>query len=295
MQLLRKTLVVTVLSVAAAACAALPTTEKVKSFGDAAASSSSAMKNALNADRLVAVRKSTEREAKAYVTGKAYRLVMTAEEESNLLKADDQVAVLSALDAYAKALVKAADKGVIDDLETASVNLGTAAASLGAAAVPTAAPIVGPAFKLTGRLLGLGLGNAYAAEIQSVIRATDPTVQVIATNMPKSLDPIALVIQEEVNRYEFERQNLLNAIRRDKKVDRLQLYKEYLVARNDVVVMQQQAISIRKSSGIFNKLGKAHKALADGSPDAAALVADFAAASAELAELIKAVRTVSGG
>lgn len=278
-----------------ASCAALPTADKVKSFGDAASSSSSAMKDALNSNRLVALQTSKDREATAYITGKRYLLRMDDVDKNNILEAKDQLAVLDALNLYSKALVKAAEQGVIDDLEAASARLGTAAGTLGEAAVPTGAPIIGPLFKVSGRLMGLGLGNAYAAEIQSIVSARDPTIQTIAQTMPVSLNAVALFVGAQVEGHEVQRQILLDALRRDPKVDRLQLYKEYLASRSDVETLQIQAKILESSAGVFQELAEAHKALANGSPDAAELVKKFAATSADLSELISAVRATTGG
>ncbi|MBZ9959322.1 hypothetical protein [Mesorhizobium sp. BR1-1-14] len=290
-----RTLLLAAVGMTIASCAALPTADKVASFGDAASSSSNAMKEALNANRLVALQTSREREAVAYITHKPYLLRMDDVDKSNLVQAREQVAVLSALNLYAKALVKAADQGTIADLEAASARLGASAGTLAAAAVPTAAPIVGPAFKLTGRLLGIALGNAYAAEIQSIISATDPTVQKIALTMPTSLNAVGLLVEAQVEGYEVQRQILMDAIRRDSKVDRLRLYKEYLVARSDVETLQMQASILKSSAVVFQELAEAHKALANGAPDSSALVKKFAATAAELSELISAVRATQGG
>lgn len=293
MQVLIRVLIAA-LAIFIASCAALPSADKVKSFGEAASASSSVMKDALNASRLVALQTSKEREATAYITGKRYLLRMDDVDKSKLLEAKGQLAVLSALELYSKALVKAAEHGVIDDLEAASARLGTASGALGEAAVPTAAPIVGPVFKLSGRLVGFGLGNAYAAEIQSIVRARDPAVQQIAQTMPVSLNALALFVGAQVEGYEVQRQILLDALRSDRKIDRLQLHKEYLAARSDVETLQIQSETLKSSADVFQQLAEAHKAIANGSPDAAVLVKEFLATSADLSELISAVRATTG-
>ncbi|WP_156936444.1 hypothetical protein [Mesorhizobium sp. LNJC394B00] len=287
-------LILAALGLLAASCAALPNADKVKGFGEAASSSSTVMKDALNTNRLVALKTSREREADAYITGRSYLLRMDDRDKEMLLDAKEQVAVLAALDQYAKALVKAADQGVINELEAASSRLGTAAGTIGSAIAPTAAPVIGPALKLSGRVVGLGLGNAYAAEIQSIVRATDPTIQQIAETMPISLSTIATVASAQAEGFEVQRQITLDTIRRDPKVDRLTLYKEYMVARGEVETTDTQINALVSSAGIFDQLAKAHGALAKGSPDAAILVKQFAATSSELAELIKAVRNTQG-
>ena len=273
------------------ACAALPTKEKVELFGVAASSSATVMKEALNANRLLALQTSKEREATAFIRDKSYLLRMNEFDRTNLLEAPNQIAILAALGDYASALAKSADEGVVRDLEAASAKLGTATGTIGAAAVPTAAPVIGPAFKLGGRLLGYALGSAYAAEIQAIITARNPTIQEIASTMPASLSAVALFVDAQVEGYEIKKQERLDALRADPKVDRTQLYREYLTARSDVETLQAQANALRRSEALFKQLADAHNALAKGEPEAAALVGKFAATASELAELIAAIRT----
>lgn len=283
--------------VSISSCAALPTKEKVESFGVAASSSATAMKEALNANRLLALQTSKEREATAFIRGESYLLRMNEIDRENLLEAQNQLAILAALGDYASALAKSADEGVVRDLEAASAKLGTATGTLGAAAVPTAAPVIGPAFKLGGRLLGYALGSAYAAEIQAIITARDPTIQEIANTMPASLNAVARFVNAQVDDYEIKKQELLDALREKQEihnhiiyVDRSQLYKEYLVARSDVETLQAQADALRHSETLFKQLAKAHNALAKGDPEASALVSKFAATASELVELIASIR-----
>lgn len=277
-----------------ASCAALPTSDKVKTFGEAAAASSSALKDALSANRMIALQTSREREAASYMTGKPYLLRMDEVDRSNVLQAREQLAVLSALDNYANALVRAADQGVIDELESASQRLATAAGAIGQTILPTASPIIGPAAKVTGRLGGLALGNAYAAEIQSIIVATDPTVQKVATTMPASLSAIARFATAQMEGYEVQRQVTLDAVQRDRGVDKLEMYKEYLIARSDVETLQVQADALKTSGGVFEQLAEAHHALATGTPDAATLVKKFSDTATDISELISAVRATRG-
>jgi hypothetical protein len=275
-------------------CAALPNADKVKGFGEAAASSSSAMKDALSSNRTIALRTSREREAVAYMTGRPYFLRMNDADRKLILEAKEQVAVLSALENYAKALVKAADQGVISDLEAASSRLTTAAGNTASLLSPGSAPVIGPAFKVSGRLIGLGLGNAYAMEIQAILRTTDPTVQAIAKNMPASLEAVAVVVGAQAEGFEVQRQITLDTVLRDRKVDRLALYKEYMMARSDVETVETQVKALSGSVKVFSQLAEAHGALAAGSSDAAILVKNFSATATDLAELIKAVRQVEG-
>ncbi|MER9655989.1 hypothetical protein NKJ26_21205 [Mesorhizobium sp. M0152] len=254
------------------------------------------MEEALTTNRMLAVRISQEREGLAYMTGSpGYQLRLNDYDKKLIVTAPAQLEVLSALDAYARALVQAGDQGVGTQLVDAANKLGAAAGQLAGAAVPGAAPISGPAIKLAGNLAGLALQDAYATKIQGIIRKADPAVQFIAKNMPDSLNSVALLVHAQVEDYEVDRLLVLDALRRDGRVNRLQRYKEYLAARADVdstVTLQE---TLENSGNIFSKLAAAHKALAEGSPDASARVQAFAAVATDLAALVKALKTTQGG
>jgi hypothetical protein len=279
----------------AVSCAALPPDKDVKSFGEAAIASSTAMQTALDTNRVLAVRISHEREGLSYLSRKRqYALRLNETDATLVVSAKEQLSVLASLNSYAKALIQAADQGVTTELVGAANELATAAGTLAGAAAPSAAPIITPAFKLSGNLLGLAMKDRYAREVRGVIRATDPAVQEIAKRMPDSLRMIAILTKAQVENFEIKRLATLNEVRRDKRLDHLQLYKEYLVARSDIdnaVILQT---ALESSDGLFAKLGAAHSALAKDKPDADAQVKEFASVVNDLAALIKAVNTAGG-
>lgn len=277
-------------------CANLPPDEDVKAFGDAASSSMSAMQNALNTNRLLAVKISQEREGLAYLTGApGYQLRLSDADAGLVLTAAKQIEVLGALNGYASALVEAADKGVTTELTDAANKLGASVGALAGAVSPETAPITTPAIKLGANLVGLGLKHRYATEIRDVIRQADPAVQQLVGELPASLEGIALLTQVQVENYEVKRLEVLDALRRDRRVDHLARYKEYLIARADVdnVVTLQKAL--KSSASIFAKLGAAHKALAEGANDRSAQVQEFAAVASDLAALLKAINATRAG
>lgn len=273
-----------------ASCAALPQDDDVKTFANAASVSSSAMQNALETNRMLAVGVSRERESLAYASGNPnYQLRLNDQDAALIVTADKQLAVLAALGAYARALSRAADRGVTAELAGAAKEMTSAAAGLAAAASPSAAPIVEPAFNLGGNLIGLGLKDRYARSIRNVIRQIDPAVQDLAARMPESLRTVALETRGLTERYETMRLETLASIKRDRRIDRLRLYKEYLVARSDVDGAFALQEKLEGLDEVFSGLAAAHKALATGEGDPGEQVQAFASVANDLAALIKAV------
>jgi hypothetical protein len=249
------------------------------------------MQTALDTNRLLAVKVSQEREGLAYITGKkTFSLSLTDEDKGYLLTADKQLKVLSALNAYAKALSQAADKGVTTQLAAAATSLATSTAGLVSAADPAAAPIATPAGKLGGDLAGIALKNRYALKIRQVVRNVDPFVQEIAKRMPPALAAIGLVTKAQVENFETGRRMTVRAVRDDHRSTRLELYKEYLQARADVDGVMTLQEALENSAGIFAKLAAAHKALAESKSDTDEAIQDFTMTANDLAALIKAVQ-----
>lgn len=272
------------------ACASLPTPNKVKAFGDAAASSSSAFRAALSANNTIVIEHSKRKEADAYINGEPYQLILSEAEKKFVLSAPDQLAALKALNNYATALSKAADDGVIAELETASADLGAAVGAIGVTVVPTAAPVIGPAFKLSGRLIGIGLGNAYASEVQAILVSTDPFIQELSRTLPVSLRASATFVNAQVENFEIQQQILLDSIRSDKKIDRIQLYREYLMARRELETIQAQVAALKNSNETFKQMAEAHEALAKGSPNTEALIKQFSNTADSFSELLNALQ-----
>lgn len=273
----------------AGGCAALPKAEKVKAFGAAVDSSAGILGDALSTNRVIAVRTSQERQAVAYIQGGRVRLDEADVDLGAIISAPEQVAMLDALQAYGKALELAADQGVIDELEKASVRLGEAAGDMVVAASPVASPVAGPALKVAGRLLGFSLGNAYAAEITSVIRARDPAVQKVTSLLVNDLEGIVSLIDIQVLNFDIKRQESLIAVRADRRVDRLALYKEHMVARADLDTIKVKQAALSNFKTILEKMAATHHALATNQVDTAKLIADFVALSSDMRDVLKAV------
>ncbi len=292
-----KTMIVFVIAVAAltAGCSTLPKAEKVRAFGDAASSSSSVMKNALKTNRMIAVRTSQEREAEAYVKGRIFKLVTNDIDAAIIVQAPAQIAALDALEEYSRALALAADQGVMDQLEAASVKLGEAAGATVAAASPIAAPVIGPVFKVPARVMGFALGNQYAAEIQAVIVARDADVQKLTSHLVNQMGGVSALISAQVLNYEIKRQEALKAVRGDKRVTRLELYKEYMAARVDLDTIKAEQAVVANYKSVLEALAEAHHALATGQADSAEILANFVAIANDITDVLKATKAAEGG
>ena len=276
-------------------CTTIPKVEKVKAFGDAAAASSAVMKNALKANRVIAVRTSQEREADAYIRGQIFQLATNEKDERLIIKAPAQIATLQALEEYSQALVLAADQGIVDELEDAAVKLGAAAGTAIAAASPMAAPVIGPALKIPARLFGLALGNQYAAEIQAVIVARDPDVQRLTAQLIEQMAGVSALISGQVLNYEIKRHEVLKTVRSDRRVTRLELYKEYMTARTDLDTIKAEQAVIANYQNILGGLAEAHHALATNTADTAQILANFISLTNDITDVLKAVRAANGG
>lgn len=293
--MIRSMVFVIAIAASTSGCSTLPKAERVKAFGDAATTSSSVMKNALKANRMIAVRTSQERDAEAFIRGRRFQLETNDIDAGAIIRAPEQIAALDALEEYSRALSLAADQGVIDQLEEASVNLGEAAGSVVAAASPLAAPVVGPALKVPARLFGFALGNQYAAEIQAVIASRDPDVQALTSRLIQQMEGVRILISVQVLNYEIKRQEALKAVRVDKRVTRLELYKEYMAARSDLDTIKAEQAVISNYKGILEGLAEAHHALATGRTDTAQVLAKFVALANDITDVLKAVKTARGG
>jgi hypothetical protein len=264
-----------------AGCSTLPSAEKVDAFGGATAASSTLLQNAAVANRTLALRIGEEDQAARYIRGGVFSLSDKPDAMLDPENFKPRLEALRALEDYGKALKLAADQGVIDQLEQASVNLGTAAGGLVAAGSPAAAPVVGPALRLVSRGVGFLLGNAYAGEIQAVIVARDPDVRALVAALKTDLADISDVLTEQAYDLEAQRKVNLMLIRQGGRVDRLRLYSEYKAARQEVAVGQY--------ADVLDQLAAAHAALASGAPDAALTIQRFVALTNDLVDLVAAV------
>ncbi|WP_144223485.1 hypothetical protein [Mesorhizobium amorphae] len=234
---------------------------------------------------------SQEREGLFYITdNEQFSLSLTDDDKRDLLTASKQIEVLEALNSYANALSQAADKGVTAELASAASTLATSTSGLVSAASPTSAAIIEPAGKFAGDLAGIALKNQYALKIRQIVRNVDPFVQRIAEQMPAALAEIIDGTRHQVENYQVSRGLTLAELRSDRRSTRLDLYREYLLARADVDGAWTLQTALENSAGIFAKLAAAHKALAENAPNSEAAIQDFATVANDLAALIKAVR-----
>ncbi|MBB3019540.1 hypothetical protein FHR70_002605 [Microvirga lupini] len=265
-------------------CSALPSSQKVDAFGGAAAAGSTLLQNAATANRTLALRIGEEDQAARYVRGGAFTLADKPDAMLNPENFKPRLEALRALEAYGKALKLAADQGLIDQLEQASVNLGTAAGKFTTAGSPAAAPAV----KLVSRSVGFLLGNAYAGEIQAVIVARDPDVRALAAALKNDLAAVSELLSEQAMDLRYKRKESLELIRKDPKVDHLRLYDEYKAARQEVATQAALAVVVGQYATVLDQLAEAHAALASGDPNAELTIKRFVALTNDLVDLVAA-------
>lgn len=283
-----------VLSVCAlAGCASLPAAEKASALGEAISSTGKLLRDSLAANRTIAVRIGEEVQAYNYIKNDVFTLDdepvgMLPEKEAGV-----RLSALAALEQYGDALAKAIDEGTIDKLQQASVNLGGAVAGLVTLAAPEATPIATPAIKLAARLGGFLMGNAYANEIHAIIVARNNDVKAVVRLLKRDFQKLPTLMQAQLEDYKNARTDTLTQLRsstEDGAVDRLRLYGEYKLARQDMSAIATLSKAAAKYQQVLSGLETAHDAVATDKPNGEVLLRRFIALSTELADLIKAIR-----
>ncbi|MFL9500705.1 hypothetical protein ACJMQP_11660 [Rhodopseudomonas palustris] len=289
-----------------AACSNLPQTERVGEFGKATTAALAFAKDSITANRTIALRTNDENLAVKYIKGKvcpqkdeagyddkckddSFQLLAAPE---NVLPSDltgARVRALTALGEYGDALAKAADQGQIDKLENAAARLGDAAASL-TAAFPPASPAVAPAVKIAFRGFGFFLGSTYAAEINDIVRQTNPHVQEVTRMLEKDFAGLHKLLTAQAKTYDTNRKSSLAAVRDKGDIDRLRLYAEFKTARQEVAAVVLLSQAAKNFSGIFREMADAHQLLSQGDPNAEIALRRLLALMNEATELVKAVQ-----
>lgn len=278
------------IALCSAACSTLPTSQSVSDFGAAASVGTGLLRNAVSAHRTIALRIGEEDQVGRLLVRSRWSLGDRPDAMLSEVSLQPRLAALAALNEYAEALKSAADQGVIDRLEQAATNLGTAVSGVATVASPASAPIVGPAIRIASRGLGYLLGNAYAGEIHAIIVAHDADVQAIVDVLKVDLAGISGVLRLQLDDYEKQRKLTLLEIQQDPLVDRLALYHEYKVARQDVSGLKVLVAAISNYSQLLSNLAETHSALAQDKPDAQAALNKFMSLTADLSTLLTAVK-----
>jgi hypothetical protein len=281
------------------ACASLPKTEQVGEFGKATTAATAFAKDAITANKTIALRINDELLAHQYIkrSGKDCpaddrECFSLSKSRAKVLPTDRtgvRIRALTALGEYGDALAQAADKGEIDKLQNAAVKLGDAASSL-TAAFPLASPIAVPAIKITARGVGFLLGNAYAAEIDEIVQTQNENVIKLAALLHDDFADMADLLSDQALLFRDARKNNLTAVRDDKSIDRLRLYTEFKNARTDYAAIVLLSESASQFKSVFEKLAKAHDALAHNDPDAEQALRNFIALTSDVTDLVKAGR-----
>ncbi|MDX0985789.1 hypothetical protein GOL22_27200 [Sinorhizobium medicae] len=275
-------------SVSLHGCASLPKATKVESFGASVESGMAVLEKIAATNRQLAFTIGEEDQANKYATGQDFSLDDVPDRFFDPKRISIRHQALSALRSYGAALKLAADGKTIQDLESASIRLGEAAGKIMSAASPASAPIIGPATKVVARGIGFALGNAYAAEIQSVITARDPDVKIVVQLLKEDLGVIVPALQLQFDDLEIQRKLTLVNIRSDRRVDRLHLYAEYEAARKELDTLKVQVAAANSYEDVLDAIVEAHGDLAKGEPDAAGSVARLVALTNDVTDLVAA-------
>ena len=277
---------------ALAGCAALPAADKATALGEAISTTGKVLRDSLAANRAISVRIGEEDQAYRYITNTAFSLDdkpvgMLSEKEVGV-----RLAAIAALEQYGDSLAKAIDEGTVDKLQQASVNLGGAVAGIAGSVSPAASPIVVPAIKVAARIGGFLLGNAYANEIHAIIVARNPDVKAVVALLQRDFEQLPHLMGIQLADYKSRRHDTLRYLRDGEEIaiDRLRLYNEYKTARQDVAVVALLSKAAAKYKNVLTELETAHNAVATDQPNGEILLRRFVALSAELADLMKAMR-----
>lgn len=273
-------------------CAALPTSDDLQAFGDAASSGSVAVKTAIGSADLVAFRYDQEKTAQGYILNRKTTAFSIPRQQTQI-KPEAMSAMLDALDnlaLYTRAIGTAADQKNVDELEAAAATLGTAAGNLAKVSGAPAAQIVAPALTAGGRLFGYAMADQYTREILAVIRQNDATVAKLVDMLKVDFELIAGDLDFQVGDYSAERERTIRLIRADGRLTRAELYDQYMAARADITANEALYDVVSNGQTLLEKIKTTHHKLATGDPDVKTAVARFEKSAGDLAALITAVR-----
>jgi len=278
----------------ASSCANLPITAEVNAFGESASATTNVVRASIAAHQTIAATIGQEREANNFLAGRAYTLGETTDTTLAPAQLQVRIGAVAALQQYATALATASDRQTVEALEKASEQLGVAVSSAAAVAFPQAAPIIGPAARVVSRVIGIGLGNAYAIEIRAIIQSRDKDVGTLSTKLAADMSIIADHLDIQQFKYSEYRRLVLDRIAADRRVDKLSLYAEYKQARADVASIETMAAAAKRAPAILTALAKTHHKLAVGAPDSEESLRQFLALADDLSSLVTAIAKQRG-
>lgn len=273
-------------------CAALPAPDDLQAFGDAASSGSLAVKTAISSADLVAFRYDQEKAAQSYILNRKTAAFSIPRQQTQI-KPEAMSAMLGALDnlaLYTRAIATAADQKNVHELEAAAANLGTAAGNLAKASGAPAGQIAAPALTAGGRLFGYAMADQYTREILKIIRQNDAIVSRLVDLLKVDFELVAGDLDFQVGDYSAERERTIRLIRADGRLNRAELYEQYMAARADISANEALYDAVSNGQTLLEKIRTTHHKLATGDPDVKTAVARFEKSAGDLAALITAVR-----
>lgn len=274
-----------------AGCSTLPTSQQTSSFGTAAASASNLLQKAVTAHYSNAELYSKFIQADIFLQKGNYRLIGASGPTFPRSQLQIRINAIKSLERYGKALASASSPATIKQLEDSALKLSSSVESFASLASPMSIPVLRPIIKATARVVGWTLGNAYAAEIQSIVTARNKDVQTLVVLLKSDLSDLKKVFADQYRLIDSTRRTLLNSIRdaNDPRIDRLRMYHEFNSARNDVLSARVSGAVIANYEIVLDELAVAHDKLANRSPDAAFYVQRFVAITDNISDIAKAI------
>lgn len=275
----------------AAGCAALPKKEQIAAFSDATSKGVASVKSIIVSSEALSHRIDEQVQAQAYMMGRHFEGVQLPEVAIRYPKEQFKIRLtaLQDLEAYTKALAKAADQGAIDELQAAAEKVGTSAAAL-ATAVPGGA-VAAPALKLGGKVLGYSMSDAYVRDILKVVREVDPVLKVLVDALRADMSGFVGFLDMQATEYAGLRNEQLLRMRQQGRSTRADLYSEYIKARTEIDAQLALAQTAEAADKLLEAIYDTHHALAVGKPDISLTISRMSTIAEDLGSVIKTIET----
>ena len=270
------------------ACGTLPNQSALSDFGKATVQSNETFSTAISATRTLGVALNSDQNAVSFLEGGEYNVLPKQEvsldpEAINLLRA-----LLDSISKYAESITLAADQGNIQALEQSAANLAGAVGATASIAAPGSAAIITPSASIVGRLFGRALADNYISEVRTIMRDTHPTVVAASNHIKVELPKFSDQLKAECDKLPKNREDLLEAIKQDKRLNNLQLWNIYRDSVSELQLLLSQCAALSRFPALLDQMVASHEALLSGEIDAEAAVQLFVASVDDIGALTTA-------
>lgn len=280
------------------ACASLPSKDDIDAFSSATSGSAAVVKAAVTSSQQLAADQDEQLQAIEYVRGRPF-FAAAIPESPQVKRLDNaqiaiRLAALNDLQAYAKALGKAADQGAVDELEASAQKLAGSVATLASAISPAASPVVAPAIQLTGRAISYAFAESYVRQVLRIVQDTDPTIKQLVDLLEEDLGPLPVDLWVQASTYAAIREAQLGTIRDDARVNRATLYDSYMQARSDIKARSSLSEAAAQVTDVLRSIYDTHHALAVGSADITLTIKRMTALANDVGAVLEAAKKDAG-